>query len=173
MTPDEFLANILDPNLKTLQKLDGPRVTDPVRVFLTCVALQESGPDLDARYQSSPNLTPGPARGWFQFEQGGGVKGVMTHQTTRKMMERICAYAYVQPNQPAVWRALEGHDFLAVAVARMLLLTDPPAVPTNAADGWEAYAVRLWRPGKPHSDKWPGNWARAEAAVKLRPLILL
>ncbi|WP_199707465.1 hypothetical protein [Teichococcus wenyumeiae] len=65
------------------------------------------------------------------------------------------------PEPAPVWRALEGHDLLAYALARLLLLTDPYAVPETVNAGWDCYAKGLWRPGKPHRDKWDTAWAYA------------
>jgi hypothetical protein len=45
----------------------------------------------------------------------------------------------------------------------LLLWTDPQPMPTSQDAGWQCY-LRNWRPGKPHPDQWPRNWASAEAA---------
>lgn len=170
MTPGTFLVGTIDPGLDFVADLAGPKPTDDVRRFLLAVALQESGKALTARYQNSPSGTPGPARGWWQFEQGGGVTGVLNHQASATLAKLACD-ALTIVNQPAaVWRALEGHDVLAATFARLLLWTDPQPVPTTEAAAWDCYAKRLWRPGAPHPETWPQNWATAGAAVASMPL---
>lgn len=167
MTPATFLTTILDPGLGLLATLGGPAVSNEARVFLLAVAGQESG--INARYQSSPATTPGPARGWWQMEQGGGVHGVLTHGASASLAAALCNALFVVTNEPAVWRALEGNDMLAAGFARLLLWTDPKSVPTDQAGAWECYAERLWRPGKPHPDVWPGNWRTAQQTVAANP----
>ena len=165
MQPSEFLRDILDPGIAFLADLGSPPPSDDARRFLLAVAMQESGPKLDARYQGSPSATPGPARGWWQFEQGGGVRGVLTHAASRDRAGQVCDALRVQRNDAAVWRAIEGNDLLAACFARLLLWTDVPPLPTTEAAAWDCYALRLWRPGKPHPETWGGNWRTASETV--------
>jgi hypothetical protein len=160
MTPEQFLSSVIEPGITDLHRLGGPTVSRDAQRMLLAIALQESGPNLNARYQSSPSTSPGPARGWWQFEQGGGVAGVLAHGSSKDLAGKACALYSVVAAQAAVWRALEGHDRLAACFARLLLLTDPPALPTSQQAGWDCY-MRLWRPGKPHPENWPANWQTA------------
>lgn len=164
MTPSRFLESILDPGLDSLAQLGGPPMNDQARRLLLSIALQESGPQLNARYQNSPAASPGPARGWWQFEQGGGVTGVLNHSASKSLASKSCEAYSIQAIPSSVWRALEGHDHLATAFARLLLWTDPKALPMTEVDGWDCY-IRNWRPGKPHPENWPSNWAEASKAV--------
>lgn len=110
-------------------------------------------------------LGNGPARGLAQFELGGGVKGVMTHPASKDLAAEVCVKRGVDPgNYRQVWAALEVDDVLALALARLLLWTDSQPLPTNQADGWLAY-TRVWRPGKPHPDKWSQSWATARGVM--------
>lgn len=168
-SPTLFLRDVIDDGLEFLTILGGPRSNDEVRRFLLAIALQESGPTLEARYQSSPSTTPGPARGWWQFESGGGVAGVLRHSATKDLAEKACKSCIVVHQQQAVWRALEGHDKLAVAFARLLVLTYPGALPKTQQGGWDQY-INLWRPGKPHQASWSGNWVTASDAVQANPV---
>lgn len=160
MTPATFCDRIIEPGLEALHRWGGPGYTPAVCCFALCVALQESGPKLEARYQGSPAYEPGPARGWWQFEEGGGVKGVLTHSASKTLAIRACHELFVIPQPRAVWRALEGNDMLACVFMRLLMLTDPAPIPIGADTAWECY-MRLWRPGKPHPDTWADNWAVA------------
>lgn len=169
MTPAEFLTEFLDPCLRWLANNGGPPVNDAARTNILCIALQESGSDLSARYQSYPATDPGPARGWWQFEQGGGVHGVLNHSAVSAVAQHVCGLLAVAPESGACWRAIEGNDRLAVTFARLLLYSDPYPLPTNEQDAWDTY-MRLWRPGKPHPETWPSNWAMASSAVQAVPL---
>jgi hypothetical protein len=169
VTPDVFLVVIVDVGLRFLTGVGGPEETSDVRRFLLAVALQESGRALEARYQNSPSDVPGPARGWWQFEQGGGVAGVLTHAASQNLALEVCEALHVLSFPAAVWRALEGHDLLSAAFARLLLLTDPYPVPATEADGWECYCNRLWRPGSPHPETWPDHWRIASETVARWP----
>lgn len=165
MTPDVFLHTIIDTGLDFLAGIGGPPLSDDARRELLAIAMQESGPQLNARYQGSPSASPGPARGFWQFEAGGGVKGVLTHPASQTWMRNVCGALTVVAEQNAVWRALEGNDILSSAVARLLLYTDARPLPKTQQDGWDQYFFN-WRPGKPHPDEWPNNWAAADAAVR-------
>uniref|UniRef100_UPI00334158FE hypothetical protein n=1 Tax=Castellaniella defragrans TaxID=75697 RepID=UPI00334158FE len=137
------------------------------RVMLLAIALQES--NLAHRWQVVDLKYPerkGPARGLLQFEQGGGVKGVLTHTASRDYAADVCLARGVVAAPAQVYAALDQDDVLAVALGRLLLWTDPRALPgvNDAPAGWDLYQ-RVWRPGKPHPDKWPGNHRIARAAL--------
>lgn len=171
MTPAAFLADVLEPGLDWCARVAGvDRDRPAARRFLLAVAGQESG--LVHRAQVLDGGRPGPARGFFQFEQGcpvsrAGVSGVLLHRTTAPLVRALCVAASVEVTPAAIWRAIEGHDRLAVGLARLLLLTDPAPIPGDERGAWDCYAARLWRPGKPHPAKWAGHWLAAGRACGL------
>lgn len=132
-------------------------------VLLLAISLQEDPEQLRAqRVIVGGRARKGPARGLWQFEQGGGVAGVLTHAASRFWARKACEWRGVRATPAAVWRALETDDVLAAIFARLLLFTDPRPLPSVAdADGAWRYYLRNWRPGKPHPRKWPANHARA------------
>lgn len=145
--------------------LPAKMASDEGRVMLTAIGLQES--NLAARRQYGN----GPAKGLCQFEKGGGVRGVMTHDAVDHITKQVCDARGVPFTAEDIWDALEFDDVLALALARLLLYTDPkplPVLTVGAADAAWAYYLRNWRPGKPHPDKWPSNWVKALNAVATR-----
>lgn len=108
----------------------------------------------------------GPAKSFWQFEEGGGVKGVMTHPATADLCRSLCADRDVPFERHAVYLAMETDDILAASMARLLLYADakPLPNPTDAQAGWDCY-VRNWRPGKPHRDTWDAFHSNALAAL--------
>src|SRR5699024_5570463 len=96
--------------------------SDEARVMLGATALQESG--LATRQQYG-----GPAHGLWQFERGGGVRGVLNYHTTRAHARSLCAKRHVSPTSLAVYEALPHDDVLAAGFARLYLWTDPRALP--------------------------------------------
>ena len=164
MDPGHFNTIVVQPGLDLVFACGGPKPTDEAARFLLAVAMQESGANLDARYQNSPGDSPGPARGFWQFEQGGGVAGVLSHGASKDLAAKACAQTAVVAKPAAVWRTLEGHGALAAVFARLLLLTDPQSVPTEERTGWDCY-LRLWHPGKPHPETWAANWNRATQVI--------
>lgn len=156
-----FSSRIVVPGLVHLEWLGGPPCADSAVRLLLAIARQESGAAL--RYQRTGTLsTAGPARGFWQFERAGGVLGVMKHQRTALLAHQVCDDALVDWDSHAIWRALEGHDGLAVAFARLLLLSDPLPLPKTEGESW-SYYLRNWRPGKPHPESWAGHWGAANA----------
>ncbi len=129
--------------------------TLPARVLLLAIGLQES------RMQYRRQIG-GPARGLWQFEQGGGVKGVLLHPTSAAKARTLCEHREVQPVAAAVYGRLEHDDVLAAGFARLLLLTDPLALPAPGQEqtAW-SYYLRNWRPGKPHPQTWPALYRQA------------
>jgi hypothetical protein len=129
--------------------------TPIARVILAAIGFQESGYLVRIQYGN------GPARSYWQFENGrlAGINGVLNHRATAKLAVAVCKARGVAPERMAVWKAMETDDVLGAAFARLLMYTDPFPLPDNSADAWEMYAKRLWRPGKPHPDKWPASWA--------------
>lgn len=93
----------------------------------------------------------------------------MTHHATAGHAHRICAERGVPWERPNVWAALEQDDLLAVCFARLLLFSDPMALPMvgEVQAAWKLYAERTWRPGKPHPETWPGYYDEARAALGL------
>jgi len=63
---------------------------------------------------------------------------------------------------------MEGNDALAVGFSRLLLLSDPSALPVpveaSADAAWDYYK-RNWRPGAPHPEKWRGYWLASGKAL--------
>ena len=128
-------------------KMDSPYA----RINQAAIGQQESGYLVRRQYGN------GPARGYWQFEECGGVKGVMEHKATADLARKVCHARGVPFVRRTVWEALETDDVLAAAFCRLLMWTDSGKLPTTEADGWAMYA-RTWRPGRPHPDKWPASW---------------
>lgn len=90
----------------------------------------------------------GPAVGDYQFEAGGGVKGVMTHASVCDITRSVCAQRKVAFDQSAIYQALKTDPILAAALARLLYYTDPKQMPYAGDElaHWQLY-LRTWRPG--------------------------
>ncbi|MCY1194844.1 hypothetical protein D9M72_61530 [compost metagenome] len=152
-----IVRTAIDPALALLPaKMDTPAA----RVQLLAIGLQES------RFLYRRQLGNGPARGLWQFERTGGVRGVLTHPASREYAYRICGGRGLSPVAAAVHPALETDDVLAAAFARLLMWTDGWRLPVvgDVQGGWEMY-IRTWRPGKPHQQTWAGLYAQALAEV--------
>lgn len=146
----------------------------PARVMLLAIHLQE---DPDQRRRQWPT---GPARGLWQFEQGGGVRGVLNHAATRAMARAACAERGVDAVPATVWKALEHDDLLACAFARLLLWSDPSPLPKQGygAAAFQLY-LRTWRPGawangtteqrQALRAKWDRGYAKATETIAAVP----
>lgn len=135
----------LDPGLKLLpKKMD----TDKARIMLITIGLQES------RFEHRTQIG-GPAHGFWQFEKGGGVRGVLNHYATKNYAENICSNLLIDKNEDVVYDAITYNDPLACAMARLLLWTIPYSLPEigDKDTAWDQY-ISVWRPGKPHRDTW-------------------
>lgn len=144
-----------------LRLLPAPMMSREALVMLFAIGLQESRMEWRRQHGN------GPARGLLQFEQGGGVHGVMTHPASRTHAYTVLgALGHTDITEHAVWAALETDDVLAFAFGRLLLWTDAKALPKmdNPWAAWDCY-IRNWRPGLPHPDSWMPYHAEAVATV--------
>ncbi|WP_175796323.1 hypothetical protein [Burkholderia anthina] len=162
MTLDQIIGSAVAPALKILPAaMDTPQA----RVMLLSIGLQES------RFTYRQQLG-GPARGFWQFEQGtaqsrGGVWGVYLHEASRYWLSMLCGVRGVAFSPASIYSALATDDVLAAGVARLSLFADPKVLPAvNDADGGWALYARVWRPGKPHPETWPGYHQQAVREVQ-------
>lgn len=138
-----------------------PTRMDTVSARLMMLAIQKQEDPEERRYQLvkrteatapdnfvGPKTAKGPARGLWQFEQGGGIKGVLHHNSTGKYIDDICDRFGVTNSSVSCWQAVEENDVLAACFARLLLWSDPGKLPgINDADGAFSLYLRTWRPG--------------------------
>ena len=108
----------------------------------------------------------GPARGFWQFEQGGGIKGVLHHHATRDHIREVLAALKYQPTAKCCYEAVAHNDILALAFARLNLWWVPGALPEehHCDLGWDYY-IEAWRPGKPHRKTWNAFFDQAWSCV--------
>lgn len=141
--------------------------TPPATAMLLAIGLQES--KFQHRRQAG-----GPARGFWQFEQQGGVAGVLMHPSTADHARHaLRALRYPTTTTPqAVYGLLADNDVLAAVFARLLLWTVPGRLPlpSQSAAGWRQY-LDGWKPGKPHPETWPvyfnSAWQRVSSAAEV------
>ena len=161
-----------------MQLLPAIRRTPEADQLLLTICGQEA--DFTHRWQVYDAKRPeamGAARGLWQFERGGGVRGVLTHERTKTQAAEVCRMRNVAPTVDAVYNALHLDDTLAAAFARLLLWTDPRALPAvgEVEAAWQMY-LRNWRPGAYTNGntrqraelraKWDGYYATAMHTAK-------
>lgn len=163
MTPTQFRAQVIEPGAAWTEDACGLTSSVAARRILLAIAIQES--DLRHRRQVLAGGQPGPAKSFWQGERTGGMILVATSPkispSIRQKGEALCRAAGVLPVAMSIWNAIENHDLLAYGLARLLLWSDPHAIPETEDAAWRCYADRLWRPGKPHRDRWVQSWAQA------------
>lgn len=180
IAPADAVRRIIRPALALVP----PRMDSPAAVVLIlAIMLQESA--LAHRWQVIDRARPevkGPARGLAQFELGshasrGGVWGIYLHPASRPHLSRACNTLHIRFHPEPIWLALESNDHLAAVCARLLLWTDPAALPStdDTTGAWRCY-LRNWRPGaytrgseatrQALAAKFDLNHATARAALK-------
>lgn len=143
-------------------QMDSPEA----RVMLRAIGWQESRFTHRFQVVAGEPGAKGPARGFWQFERGGGCAGVLRHRASRYWMHHLCTVRWCQPSPDALWRQIELDDVLAAGAARLLLFTDAKRLPAlgDEAGAWGLYE-RVWRPGKPHRDTWAQAYKQAQQAL--------
>ena len=140
------VTRIIDTALVTLPAA----MTSPeARLFLLTVSGQEA--DFRHRWQIHDAKRPdsmGAARGLWQFECMGATNGVLTHARTKTMAAQAATLAGLPATAQAVWGALHRDDHLAAVFARLLMWTNPHALPKigDVEAAWQFY-LNEWRPG--------------------------
>lgn len=155
MTPQYALLNLIRPGLTYLPE---KMRSHDAEALLLAIGLQES------RFAHRRQVS-GPAHGFFQFERGG-IRGVLMHRSSATLASEVLKNLEVLADQ--AYDAVVYNDTLAVVFARLLLWTDPSAMPKldGIADvAWDCY-IRNWRPGKPHKSTWHANYRAACLVVK-------
>lgn len=149
------LITVIEPGLKLLPaKMDTPEA----RVMLLAIGMQES------RFEYRKQIN-GPARGFYQFEKGGGVKGVMKHPSTKLILQDVIFKLGI--NADDCYECLATDDALATVFARLLLYTHPKPLPKLTSDPDESYKyyTDIWRPGKPHRHTWDAFLMHARETI--------
>lgn len=156
MNAAEYVSAVVYPGAMLL--LPGRMDTPQAKALVLTIGFQESG--YAHRLQVG-----GPARGFWQFEERGGVAGVLSHSATEALIDQAMRVLVVREWE--CFDAIAHNDVLACVFARLLLWTHPPALPSREqiSAAWNYY-LATWRPGKPHPETWEGNYARAWALVK-------
>lgn len=158
-------AHVIGAVSEALHNLPAKMDTAQARVMLYAIGLQESR--FTHRYQvlNTPGAK-GPARGFWQFEKGGGCKGVVNHDASKYWMHGVCDDRGVAFTAEAIWLAIENDDVLAASAARLLLFTDGARLPAldDLDSAWACY-IRNWRPGKPHRETWDALYREARAVI--------
>ena len=129
------------------------RMSTPEAIaMLLAIGLQES--KFEYRKQVG-----GPAKGFWQFEMGGGVRGVLTHGTTGPLVLPVLKLLGYSQDSRACYDAIQHNDVLAAVFARLLLWATPGRLPTmkETEKAW-LYYLDGWRPGKPHPQTWEKNF---------------
>lgn len=131
--------------------------TQAAEIMLLAIGLQES------RFVHRRQVG-GPARGYWQFERGGGVRGVLEHHATREHARALCDALDYKADADIVYGAIEHNDLLACGFARLFLFTDTAPLPKahQEVEAWNYY-LRVWRPGKPHPETWGALFERASS----------
>lgn len=139
------------------------------RAMMLAIGLQESefkyrGQVTDERPWWENLMSP--AAGFWQFERIG-IAGVLEHPASRQEAKLVLRALSYPEDVTVIWRALRHNDVLAYAFARLALFRVPEALPgeDDVDEGWEQY-LEVWRPGKPHPEKWFDNFYRAWEIVK-------
>lgn len=147
---DDFVIHIHSRIIPAaLDLLPSKMDTPEARAEILAIGLQES------RFKARRQLPNGPANGFWQFERGGGVTGVLTHPDTKPLLLPILKTLRYPADVAACYEAIRHNDVLAVIFARLLLWTVPGSLAksTETVKGWTQY-LNAWRPGKPHVATW-------------------
>jgi hypothetical protein len=156
MNLSDVMQFIVTPGLSLLPG----RMTSPGAVaMLLAIGLQES------RFVHRRQIG-GPARGFYQFEHGGGVVGVLQHRQTSQLIQGILDRLQYDHSSATSYTAIEHNDLLATVYARLLLWTIPHSLPKQEEydRSWDQY-IEAWRPGRPHRSTWNEFYRQAWATV--------
>jgi hypothetical protein len=157
MNYQDALNLVILPGLKLLpERMDSPEA----RVMLLTIGMQES------KFKHRKQIG-GPARGFYQFELGGGVKGVLKHPSSKRIAQDVIFKMGIDLDPKVCYECLADNDPLATVFARLLLYTHPkklPALDSHPEESWQYY-YQTWRPGKPHRETWDDYLINARKTI--------
>lgn len=158
MDSADFFANIVQPSLKRLEAWTGVASGQDAQVLVMAIAGQEGN------WQFRQQIG-GPARSYWQFEEGGGVHGLFKVAAVK--LHSICSALDIPYEEDSVFQAMTWNDTLACCMARLLLWTDVRPLPAvgDIEGGWNYYRDN-WRPGAPHYATWPTRYGVALSVVR-------
>jgi hypothetical protein len=162
MNPSTFVHSVIRSGLRFMAAtLGNARVDSPeAELLLLAIALQESGCTHRAQIK-------GPARGYWQFERGGGFGGILAHPRTGPLIKTLIDELDLPGDADELWQALPQSELLQTCFARLLLWSDNAPLPAiGAKDTAWAIDLRNWRPGKPGRDRWDVSYQGALDVVK-------
>lgn len=111
-----------------------------------------------------PKQVGGPAVGDYQFESGGGVRGVLEHPSTAALAASVCKARGIAASRLTVYEALQTDSVLAAAFARLFYYTGPGRIPAvgDEQGAWDVY-LRTWRPGafKRQPEELRAKWSKS------------
>lgn len=138
MTTPDYLRRLVIPAAFAL--LPPEMGSEQATALLMAIAHQESG----CTHRRQVN---GPARGWWQFEVNG-VRAVMANYACVDALKDAVGTLGYPFDATTLYIAIEHNDVLAAILARLLLWSEPHALPPATApdDGWNVY-VASWGPG--------------------------
>ena len=145
MRKDHVLTCIIRP---ALQLLPEAMRSNEAELMLLAIGYQES------KFTYRRKLG-GPAKGFWQFEEGG-VRAVLNHHRVGRDAEAVLHELEWCRNPIGVYQSLEWGDLIACCLARLLLYADPHPLPNpleHPEEAWKYY-TRTWRPGKPRREHW-------------------
>jgi hypothetical protein len=164
MTPCQHLGEAYN----LLEHLGAPARMRSAQATIALLAIQlQEAPNQEQRQVG------GPAVGTYQFESGGGIEGVLQHKASSQLATAVCKALGVAPTRDGVYAALQtSNDVLDACFARLLLWTDPHALPAiGDVEGAFQLYLRTWRPGaytrgntetrRKLRQKWSVNYAKA------------
>lgn len=111
-----------------------------------------------------PKQVGGPAVSDYQFESGGGVRGVLEHPSTAALAASVCKARGLTASRLTVYEALQHDQVLAAAFAGLLYYTDAGRLPAvgDEQGAWDVY-LRTWRPGafKRQPEELRAKWSKS------------
>lgn len=161
MNASEFLSKVLRPAMSVSWGPEIASVSPRAMHLLLAIAGQESNWTYRRQIQ-------GPAVSFWQFELGGGIRGVLNHPTSALRAQKLCVHLKVPCNALSVYQAMPTNDVLGAWMARLLLLTDRASLPSHDdVKGSYSYYYNNWRPGKPHPETWAAKHNEARRALNV------
>lgn len=171
VTPSLLLWFTVRPTCQWLAALsDRPLASRDAEWLLLAIAYQESGLRHRVQIDREGRELHHLARSFWQFERIG-VRGVAEVLGRRDKSwaaaKEACEALGYRPDPAEVHHAIAHNDVLACALARALLWSDPHPLPAAGRldEAWELY-IRLWRPGRPHRQRWDASCDAATVALR-------
>jgi hypothetical protein len=152
---DKFYHNNMYWGLQWLDEEIPHATSVAAKRMLLATAFVESG------LRNRRQIGNGTAKSFWMFERVT-IQHLLvtTHNHVGSILRKACNFHNCAIDSIQIHSCIEGHDDLAVILARLLMHSKDYPIPLSQKDSYNYY-IRTWKPGRPRPERWDAAYTLA------------